>query len=61
MTIKILPTGFGNSGQSPFKRLFAEADATELKASNVAARASAQLAAVAYAVRVFAMQLAVNH
>jgi hypothetical protein len=58
---KHLPTRFGHTGQPPFECFFAEADAAELKAANIPARASAQLAAVAHPIGIFAMQLAVNH
>jgi hypothetical protein len=58
---KSLPTRFGHAGQSPLKGFFAETDTAELETANVAARASAEFAAVAHTVRVFAMQLAINH
>ena len=49
------------AGQTPFDRFFAKANTAELKAADVSARASAQFAAVAHAIRIFAMQLAVDH
>lgn len=56
-----LPTRFGHAGQPPFERFFTKTDAAELKAADVAARASAQFTAVAHAIRIFPMQLAIYH
>jgi hypothetical protein len=45
----------------PFKGLAAETDATEPEAADVTARPAADLAAVANAIRILAMQFAIDY
>jgi hypothetical protein len=44
-----------------FQRFTAEADAAQLEPPNVPTRTPAQLAAMAYPLRIFSMQLSVHH
>jgi hypothetical protein len=60
-TPRELPTRFGNAGQVSFERHTAETDATEPEAANKAPWSSANLAAIAHPVWVFAMHFAINH
>jgi hypothetical protein len=50
-----LPTRLGNAGEVPFQCLAAEANPAQAKAADITTRPAADLAAIAHAVRIFAM------